>query len=527
MNKTININLAQIFFQIDEAAFHQLKSYLDAIERSLGKEESKDEIIKDIEARIAELFLERQTNERQVITSQEVEQVIEIMGKPEDYLIEDEETPKGQSQRTERKPLYRDLDRGYLGGVSAGLDHYLNIDAVWIRLFWVLTTIFSYGIFPLIYVILWIVTPAAKTTAQKIAMKGKPVNLSTIEEDIKSNYKKVSEKVKNADYDKYKEDIKTGSSKFANWSENFLTKLVKWIGKIMGVFFIIIGGFGLLGLLIGFIAYSAMEIFGNLDIDNDVFVFGIPHWLQALTIFLTSGIIMFYLIILGLKLMNPFIRQLSKTAHITMLSLFVVSIAFSTFLGVRKGIEENTEAEVTEISKINIKPNDTLKVKMLANLKYEEHLRRGGEKLIYDDQDKILFSRDIGLKIIKSQDEEPLMSVVKKSEGYSMERARENASAISYEYDFKDNELMLNGYFTSTADNKNKDQKVRLYLYIPENHIAKFDENLSRFYLKSYNEDAYNISDSLFGHHLQLKKRSVLCTDCDTIQKKTQTNINQ
>jgi hypothetical protein len=86
---------------------------------------------------------------------------------------------------------------------------------------------------------------------------------------------------------------------------------------------------------------------------------------------------------------------------------------------------------------------------------------------------------------------------------------------------------MLNGYFTSTADNKNKDQKVRLYLYIPENHIAKFDENLSRFYLKSYNEDAYNISDSLFGHHLQLKKRSVLCTDCDTIQKKTQTNINQ
>ena len=239
MNKTININLAQIFFQIDEAAFHKLKSYLDAIEKSLQQEDSKEEIINDIEARIAELFIERQANERQVITAKEVDEVIEIMGKPEDYLINDEETTESY-QKAERKPLYRDLERGYLGGVSSGLDYYLNIDAVWIRLFWVLTTLFSSGIFALIYIILWIVTPAARTTAQKIAMKGKPVNLSTIEEDIKSNYKKVSDKVKNADYDKYKKDIKTGSNKFANWSENFFTGLVKAIGKVLGVLLIII-----------------------------------------------------------------------------------------------------------------------------------------------------------------------------------------------------------------------------------------------------------------------------------------------
>ena len=528
MNKTVNINLAQIFFQIDEAAFHKLKNYLDAVERSLGKEESKDEIIKDIESRIAELFIEKQANDRQVITTKEVEEVIEVMGKPEDYLIDDEEATAGQRQTAERKPLYRDLERGYLGGVSSGLDHYLNIDAVWIRLFWVLTTIFSYGIFPLIYVILWIVTPAAKTTAQKIAMKGKPVNLSTIEEDIKSNYRKVSDKVKNADYDKYKENIKSGSSKFANWSEKFFTKLVKWTGKIIGICFIIFAGFGLLGVLIGFIAYSGMELFGNADIDRSVFVIGIPHWIQVLSVFLTSVIIMFYLIILGLKLMNPFIKQLTTTAHVTLLSLLFVSIAFTTFLGIKKAVQEETEAEVTQIDDINIKPTDTLQVNMTTDPKYDEELKRGGNMIKYNEQDeKVLFGRDVWLKIIRSQEERPQIAIVKKSGGFSMDKARDNAALIDHRYDFSENSLVLDGYFISSIEHENKEQEVRINLYLPEGQIVNFDKNVSRFYLKSYDEDAYRINDSLFDHTLKLNENKITCLDCDTLKTKEQNPINQ
>ena len=517
MNKTININLAQIFFQIDEAAFHKLKSYLDAIEKSLQQEESKEEIINDIEARIAELFIERQANERQVITAKEVDEVIEIMGKPEDYLINDEEAAETY-KKTERKPLYRDLERGYLSGVSSGLDHYLNIDAVWIRLFWVLTTIFSYGIFPLIYIILWIVTPAAKTTAQKIAMKGKPVNLSTIEEDIKSNYKKVSEKVKNADYDKYKENIKSGSSKFANWSEKFLTQLVKAIGKVLGIFLIIIASIVFLSSFIGFVAYGGISLFGSTDINTDAFVYGIPHWLQVLSIFILSTIIMIYLIILGLKLMNPSIQQLNRSAHITLLSLLVVSIAFTTFLGIKRGLQETTDAEVTRINKIPIKKTDTLKIKMIGNLKYDEPLQYGGEKIKYNDEDeKILFSRDIKINILRSQDKQAQLSIVRESEGYSMDRARENAASMNYDHLFENKQLALNGYFISSADNKNKNQEVELNLHLPDGQIFELADNVSRFYYTSYNQDAINVSDSLFGHTLQVKQRTIQCLDCDTL----------
>ena len=527
MNKTININLAQIFFQIDETAFHKLKSYLDAIEKSLQQEESKEEIINDIEARIAELFIEQQANERQVITAKEVDEVIEVMGKPEDYLINDDATA-GSYQKTERKPLYRDLERGYLGGVSSGLDYYLNIDAVWIRLFWVLTTLFSSGVFALIYVILWIVTPAARTTAQKIAMKGKPVNLSTIEEDIKSNYKKVSEKVKNANYDKYKKDIKTGSTKFANWSENFFSGLVKAIGKVVGVFLIIIASILFLGSLIGFVAYGGISLFGSTEINTEAFVYGIPHWIQVLSVFILSTVLMIYLIILGLKLMNPTIQQLNRSAHITLLSLLLVSIAFTTFLGIKRGIQETNDAEVTDINTIPIKSTDTLKIKMLGNLKYDEPLQFSGEKIKYNDQnEKILFSRDVKISILKSQGDQAQLSIVKESEGYSMDRARKNAASIKYDYLFEKGQLALNGYFLGLADNKNKDQELEVNLHLPENQLFELADNVSRFYYKSYNQDAINLSDSLFGHTLQLKQMNIQCLDCDTLKTNKPTKTNK
>ena len=516
MNKTININLAQIFFQIDEAAFDKLRSYLDAIEKSLQQEDSKEEIIKDIEARIAELFIERQANERQVITAKEVDEVIEIMGKPEDYLI-NEEKEEETYQKAERKPFYRDLERGYLGGVSSGLNYYLNIDAVWIRLFWVLTSLFSSGVFTLIYIILWIVTPAARTTAQKIAMKGKPVNLSTIEEDIKSNYKKVSDKVKNADYDKYKEDIKTGSTKFANWSENFFSGLVKGISKVLGTFLIIIASLVFLGLLIGFVAYGGFSLFGNTDINTGAFVYGIPHWIQILSIFILTTILMIYLGVLGLKLMNPSIQQLNQRAHIILISLLIVSIVFTSFLGIKKGVEETTDAEVTDVNAIPIKVTDTLKIKMLGNLKYDEPLRSGGDDIKYNDNDeKVLFSRDIKISILPSQEDQPQLAVVKQSEGFSMDLARENATSINYDYRFEDKQLALNGYFIGAAANKNNDQQIELNLYLPEGQLVELADNVSGFYYRS-KLDAINVKDSLYGHTLQLKEKTLECMDCDTL----------
>ncbi|MGB5648399.1 MAG: hypothetical protein WBM55_14850, partial [Muriicola sp.] len=90
MNKTVNINLANVLFHIDEEAFKKLQRYLEAIKRSFSGTAGSEEIIADIEARIAELFQERMENDRQVITMKEVDAVIKVMGQPEDYRVDED-----------------------------------------------------------------------------------------------------------------------------------------------------------------------------------------------------------------------------------------------------------------------------------------------------------------------------------------------------------------------------------------------------------------------------------------------------
>ena len=137
MNKTVNINLAGIFFHIDEDAYSKLQRYLEAIKRSFTDSQGRSEIIADIEARISELFNERVDNEKQVVGVKIVDEVIAIMGQPEDYLVDDEifeDEPKAWDRKSTSKKLFRDTDNSYIGGVSSGLGHYLGIDALWIRL---------------------------------------------------------------------------------------------------------------------------------------------------------------------------------------------------------------------------------------------------------------------------------------------------------------------------------------------------------------------------------------------------------
>lgn len=175
MNKTISINLGGFFFHIDEDAYQKLSRYFDAVKRSLSPD-GRDEIMKDIESRIAELFQERIQNDKQVIGLVEIDAVIGIMGQPEDYKIDEENSSSSSYNASNRnynraKRLYRDKDNSILGGVAAGFGHYLNIDPIWIRLAFVLIVIAGVGSPFLVYIVLWILIPEAITTSQKLEMK--------------------------------------------------------------------------------------------------------------------------------------------------------------------------------------------------------------------------------------------------------------------------------------------------------------------------------------------------------------------
>ena len=188
MNKTVNINLGGMFFHIDEDAYQKLTRYFDAIKRSLSNSSGHDEIIKDIEIRVSELLNEKQISDKHVVGLKDVDEVIAVMGQPEDYIIEDElkgsQTFSNTSNRRTKK-LYRDKEKGMIGGVSAGLGHYFGIDAVWIRIVLILLVFAGFGTGILAYIILWIVTPEAITTSEKLEMTGEPVTISNIEKKVR------------------------------------------------------------------------------------------------------------------------------------------------------------------------------------------------------------------------------------------------------------------------------------------------------------------------------------------------------
>jgi len=187
MKITVNINLGGYAFHIDEDAYAELKRYLKNLELHFAGEESAAEILSDIETRMAELFRAKLSAFKQVITMDDVRSVISVLGTPED--ISDAEGPSsGEKFATPGyHRMYRDPDHRILGGICAGMGAYWNIDPLIIRVIFA-ALILAGGIGVLIYLILWIVLPEAKTTAQKIEMKGNPVNIHNIKESVKKEF---------------------------------------------------------------------------------------------------------------------------------------------------------------------------------------------------------------------------------------------------------------------------------------------------------------------------------------------------
>jgi phage shock protein PspC (stress-responsive transcriptional regulator) len=194
MKLTVSINLRGYFFNIDEDAYAELKGYLRSLERHFATEESYSEILSDIETRIAEIFRTKLTTYKQVITIEDVSQAISVMGTPEDFSENDKKTTKEKFSSSGYHRLYRDPDNRIIGGVCAGIGAYWDIDPVIVRIIFVLLT-FIGGIGALVYIILYIALPEARTTAQKIEMHGEPVNIHNIKETVKKEFNEVRKKM--------------------------------------------------------------------------------------------------------------------------------------------------------------------------------------------------------------------------------------------------------------------------------------------------------------------------------------------
>jgi phage shock protein PspC (stress-responsive transcriptional regulator) len=523
MNKTVNINLGGMFFHIDEDAYQKLTRYFDAIKRSLNNSSGQDEIIKDIEMRVSELLNEKQKSDKHVVGLKDVDEVITVMGQPEDYIIEDENSSNQQSYNfnstnTRSRKLYRDRGKGMLGGVASGLGYYFGIETVWIRVVLLLLVFAGFGTGIIAYLILWVVTPEAITTSEKLEMTGEPVNISNIEKKVREEYENVSEKFKNGDYDKYGNQIKTGATKVGSSLGDFIMTVFKIFAKFLGVILIMSGLAMIVVFLIGALTLGTVH-FDDFPfhqfIESGNFT-DYPVWFFAVLLFVAVGIPNFFLVLLGFKLVSPSIKSIGNIAKSTLLALWIIAIAILISIGVKQASAFATDGRVVKKETINISATDTLFIKFKHNDYYSKNIDdRDNFKITQDSlNNDIIYSNEVSLKIERTDAQLPYIQIEKEANGTSLSDARKRAELIKYSYKIIGNQIILDNYLISDLKDKYRDQEIEITLFLPEGTLFKADSSVQNY--DRSDEDFFNLHESSGKYLYKVMETKVLCLDCPT-----------
>ncbi|WP_430967882.1 PspC domain-containing protein [Spongiimicrobium sp. 2-473A-2-J] len=524
MNKTVNINLANTIFHIDEEAYNKLRRYLEAIKRSFAGTPGSDEILSDIEARISELFYEKMENDRQVITQKEVDEVVAIMGQPEDYMIDEdifEDEPKPKAKASGRvKKLYRDIDSKYIGGVCSGLEHYLGLDALWIRLIFIFLAVFT-GFGFIAYILLWILVPEAATTSQKLDMTGEAVNISNIERKVKEGFDDVADKVKNVDYGEMGKKVKSSGRTFFDTIGDIIMFLFKVAGKFIGILLIIIGAATLIGLFVGLFTVGILDIvhIPGVDFYDMVNSTEAPVWLVSLLTFLAIGIPFFFLLYLGLKILVTNLKSIGNIAKFSLLGLWLIALIGIIILGVKQASAHAYTGSISERQELHFDTVvDTMEIKMRSNELYEiqDNIGINGMAVTYNEAgDRLLISDDILFDIKKAEDSVASVKIRKDANGSSFNEARERAGNIQYGFALAGNAIVMDDFITTDIANKVRDQEVRATLYIPEGQVIKFDTGVKGHIGRSTKNDQ-NLYRSRITDYIWVmgKDGELKCQDC-------------
>ncbi|MDZ7614868.1 MAG: PspC domain-containing protein [Flavobacteriaceae bacterium] len=467
MNKTININLGGIFFHIDESAYLKLKRYLDAVRVSLSDDpKGQEEILTDIEARIGELLSQKIKDARQVINENDINEIVEIMGKPEDYVVDEEDTVYPGAGYTERKSkkLYRDGDDKFLGGVSSGMAHYFNVDVIWVRLAWLIAA-FGFGFGFLVYPILWILLPQANTTAEKLEMMGEPVTIANIEkkikeelgdttERIKNGFNEAGERIKNADYQKYGNKARSGMQEFIDVIGRIFSAIFTVIGKFIGVVLIIISVGLIVALLISLFTVGSMDFFHEGWFFQQNMLYnssGLPLWVISLLIFILIAIPLFFLFLLGLRILSGDAKTLGKTGKLSLIGIWLIALLTSIFFGTKQFMQTAFDGVIYNEKELFVSAKDTLTIKFVGKEGYgdtDDYSNPWDYTVITDQAGKErIYSENTRLSIHFTDNAKAYIKVRKKSKGDSRESANLQAENIEYGFAIDSNSVALNTYF--------------------------------------------------------------------------------
>jgi len=624
MKKNISINLQGIIFHIEEDGYEVLGRYLAEVKAHFSGYRGHEEIVADIESRIAELFVSRLSPSKQIISLEDVEQMVAKMGRVRDFQAadeaeEDEETlasavasgtaegfytgnannTSGTSGRaytgsrtntgtgtaasaaatdeprrlsrdmanrkvagvaaglgryfavnplwfrllfvalvlaaplfddiswldelgeklaafsviayivlwialpkrydnvpTEDDPafrkLYRDVDSGKVGGVSAGLAAYFRTDVVLIRVLF-LAGLFAGGFTFFVYIILWILVPEAKTASDRLRMRGSAVTLSALDDNLRA-----SEEGPVTPGSRPIGTFIEGASRNLRPAVGFLGTLIRVTAGVLLVMsgFIMLLAFTIaLGIGLGVVPESQGFIHGG-PFPAYLFTNSVPVW--ALIAFYAVGaipVLAMFLLGLGLILRRPI---LSRIAGLSLLGLWLLSVVGASVAGVRISRDFQMEGEVTQNERF---PTLTAATILLDN----RTTHNDGHKWV----DLSLTEADSGqtVEIVKYLSARGITE---------QEAIRTAATSVRYTARATDNAtLVLDDYFSFQPDARFRDQDLDVTLRLPQNKRYRLSKEFAnRLNSESFTDDAK--PENPETHTYELIGSQLSCTDCTT-----------
>lgn len=584
MKKNISINISGIIFHIEEDGYDILRKYLDSINAYFSSFEDNSEILADIESRIAELFLSKLNEGKQVITRDDVNALIHTMGSVSDFKAAEEQENAGSAtstksskeekssstRRATSKKLFRDKKRKILGGICAGLAHYFNIDPVWPRLLFALLVLGSYGgllivyiilwiLLPvseeleeesdvkkmfrdpekkviggvasgvaaffgtditlirilfvvftitggiglLIYIILWIALPEAKSITEKMQMQGEPVTLSNIESSVK---KGLNEK---------ENEEETLLAKIILFPFRLIAIIINGLAKILGPIFsmsvdILRVGFGVLITMIGILLlfslfFFAGAVLGVFSMGTELFWWNMNVTGLGLPMEAIKNTFPLWVLLTG------FILSIIPALLITLLgvSVIVKHIIFKPIVGWSLFVLFFLCLAVLSF-KI---PQAIYAFREEGTIRQEEQYPTDGKTLVFKMNEVGLEDYDVSsLRIIGHDEDE--VKIVKRfqAQGSTRKVAIENAQTVTYQITHEDSVYTFDSNITFKKNVPFRAQRINIDVYVPYNHKIIIDNNLWEL-IDNYGR--HHDQDSDLDNTWRMTESGIECLTCE------------
>ena len=537
------MNLSGIIFHIEEDAYEMLNKYLSTIKGYFKDSEGRDEIMSDIESRIAEMLQEKVSTTKQAVLKMDVEAVIATMGKPEEFAGDNAENQKTESQNdsktyddgSKRRRVFRDPDDKVVGGVCSGIANYFDFDPIWLRgAFAVSFFVFGSGL--ILYIILCMIIPKAKTTAEKLEMRGEKVDINNISKTVNEEFEEFKKRMdkfgKDVGSKENRERIRTSTEKASDFIGDVLKNIFAIIGKVFSVIIIAIAIFIIVILLGSLFGRNFIHVNTNgtdfaysiYDMMHSIFPADLPIEFAVIGLVLFLGIPLISMIYGGVRFLFG-IKQKNKIVSYTSAILWFTGLAFIIYVVYQVSDDFREDATIKQNIELASIKSDTLYISVKNVDKYGLDNDENYDSRILIDNWTLLKKNgkttSLGypkFDIVMNENDSIELVAIKSATAFDKKEAIYLAKNISYSITQTDSLIELNPEFDISQGDKWRNQNVRLVLKIPKGKVVFLSPKL-----KNIINDIDNVTNTydrdMLNRRWKMTNRGLECVDCKGLEE--------